>query len=220
MKSAIPLWRNAPWNPLSAWADLGFQLIAMDQRNAGLSTGPVHEKHGWRTFAADQVALVDYLGVGRFVVAGMCIGGAYCAQLAVLAPERVAGMVLMQTIGLDDNRDAFLQMYDGWMQGLVSEREDVRPDDWLGLRHNMYGNDNYLFSCDSVDLRRCVLPTLILKGNDLYHPASASMRVLQDVAGAELIEEWKVGDHVETGLAATRKFLLDVASAERTRPRA
>ncbi|MBM4206168.1 MAG: alpha/beta hydrolase [Gammaproteobacteria bacterium] len=217
MKSAIPLWRNAPWNPLQAWADAGFQLIAMDQRNAGQSTGPIHSAHSWHTFAEDQLALLDHLGVDRFVVAGMCIGGAYSAQLAVRVPERVAGMVLMQTIGLDGNRDAFLQMYDGWMTGLLAERTDVGEEDWAGLRKNMYGNDKYLFSCDSADLKGCTVPALVLKGNDLYHPASASLQVLKDVAGAELVEEWKTGDQVETGLAATRRFLGRVAAAEGVR---
>ncbi len=207
MKSAIPMWKHSPYNPYEAWADLGFRIIAMDQRNAGESTGPVHASHGWHTFAEDQLALLDHLGADKFVVAGMCIGGSYCMQLVLREPARVAGAILFQTIGLDNNRDAFYQMYDGWAASLAPGRVEVRPEDWAGLRENMYGNDKYLFTCDGKDLAECKTPIQVLLGNDLYHPESASRRVAADVVGAELIERWKAGDDIETGLAATRDFL-------------
>lgn len=210
MKSAIPLWARAPWNPLEAWLGQGFQLIAMDQRNAGRSTGPVHAKHGWQTFAEDQIALLDHLGIDRFVVAGMCIGGAYAAQLLVHDPHRAAGAVLLQTIGLDGNRDAFYQMYDGWAAELGPDRSDVGQADWAGLRENLYGGDKYLFACGRAELARVTAPVMVLMGNDLYHPRSASMRVLADVPGAEAVESWKTGEDVEAGLNATREFLARI----------
>ena len=70
MRSAISFWENTPWNPITDLQD-DFQVIAMDQRNAGQSTGPVSASHGWHTYAADQLALLDHLGVDRFHVAGM-----------------------------------------------------------------------------------------------------------------------------------------------------
>jgi pimeloyl-ACP methyl ester carboxylesterase len=210
MKSAVPLWRNAPWNPMEAWSDMGFMLIAMDQRNAGRSSGPIHAAHGWHTFAEDQIALLDYLDVERFLVAGMCIGGAYAMQLLVRCPHRAAGAVLFQTIGLDDNREAFYQMYDAWAAALTPDRADVAAEDWAGLRENMYGSHKYLFACDSADLVEVAVPLMVLMGNDLYHPRSTSVRVLKDVRGAVGVEQWKSGADVAAGLEATRQFLARV----------
>ena len=41
-------------NPLVEYAD-DFQLIAMDQRNAGASTGPLDVVDPWASFIDDQV---------------------------------------------------------------------------------------------------------------------------------------------------------------------
>ena len=214
MKSSIPLWGNAPWNPLDAWSEQGFRLIAMDQRNAGRSSGPVHADHGWSTFADDQLGLMDHLGIDRFMVAGMCIGGAYCVQLAHRAPGRVAGAVVLQTIGLDANRAAFLQMYDGWATTLAPQRPDVLPADWAGMRTNMYGGEQALFSLEDSQIDELRLPMLVFMGNDPYHPESASRRLAAAVPAATLVERWKTGDDVPAGRALALDFLCRVAAGE------
>ena len=56
MRSANELWGRMPWNPRTALVD-HFQLIGMDQRNAGASTAPVSGADGWSTYADDQLAL-------------------------------------------------------------------------------------------------------------------------------------------------------------------
>ena len=103
MRSAIPFWDNAPWNPIEALAG-DYRCIAMDQRNAGQSAGPVTAADGWHSYTADQLALLDHLGVEQCHVIGMCIGGPYGLGLIQAAPERIAAAVLFQPIGLDDNR--------------------------------------------------------------------------------------------------------------------
>ncbi len=51
-------------------------MIAMDQGNTlnGQSTGLVEINDPWGTFASDQIALMDHLGIGRFFALGICIG--------------------------------------------------------------------------------------------------------------------------------------------------
>ena len=112
MHSAFNKWALMPWNPLAALTD-DFQVIAMDQRNAGQSTAPISATDGWDTYTTDQLALMDHLGVDRFAVAGMCIGGPYITGLCMAAPERVAAAVILQPIGLDNNHQAFYDMFDG-----------------------------------------------------------------------------------------------------------
>src|SRR5262249_28941109 len=74
MRSTVSFWDRAPWNPIPQLA-AHYRVIAMDQRNAGQSKAPIRATDGWRVYTEDQLALLDHLGVTRFHVAGMCIGG-------------------------------------------------------------------------------------------------------------------------------------------------
>jgi pimeloyl-ACP methyl ester carboxylesterase len=87
MSSSVPLWEMAAINPLTAYAGQ-YQMIAMDQRNAGQSAGPLEAGDPWGAYAADQLAVMDHLGIDRFLVFGCCIGGPFILKLLALAPER------------------------------------------------------------------------------------------------------------------------------------
>ena len=78
MRSAISFWARSPWNPIEALADR-FRVIAMDQRNAGHSTAPIHSGNGWHSYTADHIALMDHLRIERAHVLGGCIGGPYAS---------------------------------------------------------------------------------------------------------------------------------------------
>jgi pimeloyl-ACP methyl ester carboxylesterase len=205
MRSAMDLWSRSPFDPRETLAD-GFRVIAMDQRNAGASVGPVSASDGWHTFAADQLALLDHLGVDRFHVLGMCIGGSYGLRLMQAAPERVASGVLLQPIGHDDNREAFREMFDGWARELAAQREDVEPDVLEALRSNLFDGD-FVFSVDRDFVRGCPTPMLVLRGNDTYHPARTSEELAELAPHAELVREWKEGPAVDAALARVRDFL-------------
>ena len=68
------------WSLSAAWGIDRFTVVAMDQRNAGKSIADVTADHGWHTFAADHLALMDHLGFRKFFVMGGCIGGSYCFE--------------------------------------------------------------------------------------------------------------------------------------------
>ncbi len=80
MQSSIPVWKNTPYDAIEQLAP-HFQVIAMDQRNAGQSTAPIAATDGWQDYTDDQVALLDHLGIDRFHAAGMCIGGSFIMGL-------------------------------------------------------------------------------------------------------------------------------------------
>ena len=61
------------------------------------------------TIRDDQLALLDHLGIERFHVAGMCIGGSFIMELIEAAPERVASAVMLQPIGFEGNRQAYFR---------------------------------------------------------------------------------------------------------------
>lgn len=205
MRSSIDRWDAAPWNPVDQLRD-DYRVIAMDQRNAGSSTGPVGPDSGWDTYTVDQLALLDHLGVQRCHVVGMCIGGPYIMGLIAAAPDRIASAVMMQPIGLDDNRGAFFELFDGW----AAERRDDHPEatdaDWHAFRHDMFGGE-FMFNADEDDVARCPVPLLVLMGADLHHPTATSRRVAELAPRAELIEAWKDPADQPAARAAVADFL-------------
>ena len=107
MKSSLDFWQNTPWDPRKELFQK-YRVIAMDQRNAGRSVAPVTAEDGWQCYIEDQIGLVDHLGIDKFNVAGMCIGGPYCLGIIDAVPSRVISATIFQTIGLDGNREAFI----------------------------------------------------------------------------------------------------------------
>jgi pimeloyl-ACP methyl ester carboxylesterase len=206
MRSEAGFWSNTPWNPIEQLAPR-YRVIAMDQRNAGRSTGPIEPSHGWDTYTADQLALMDHLGAARFHVAGMCIGGSYIMNLIKTAPDRIASAVMFQPIGLDDNRQAFYDMFDSWAAEVGPDHPEASPADWSAFRQRMYGGDEFLFTAGDEAVAACPTPLLVLLGNDLYHPASCSRRVAKLAPSANLIEQWKEPEHNASARAAVDAFL-------------
>ena len=208
MKSAIGFWQAMPWNPIVELAD-AYRVIAMDQRNAGKSTAPVSGEHGWHTYAADQLALLDHLGVERFHVLGMCIGGPYAMGLIDAAPQRVASAVVFQSIGLlrdESNREVFYSMFDGWAEGLKTQMT-LAEAQWQKFRGNMYDGEKFLFNVGEDFVRNCQTPLCVLEGNDLYHPKESSERLRDMAPNVRYIEHWKE-DEVRAGaMGEVRDFL-------------
>ena len=66
--SAVPFWHRMPLNPIAAFKD-EFRVIAMDQRNAGQSSGPLRTDDAWGMLAADQLAVLDALGIESALMA-------------------------------------------------------------------------------------------------------------------------------------------------------
>jgi pimeloyl-ACP methyl ester carboxylesterase len=206
MKSSIAFWDQTPWDPRRALQGQ-FRVIAMDQRNAGKSKAPVSGEDGWHSYTADQLALMDHLSVERFHAVGMCIGGPYCMGLIAAAPARVRSASLFQTIGLDGNRDIFFHMFDAWAAGLKPDMTEVAQQDWGRFRDNMYGREDVLFNVGQEFLRGCTTPLMVFKGDDEYHPISASELVRDLCASVDYVENWKTGSDMDAAISAHTAFL-------------
>jgi pimeloyl-ACP methyl ester carboxylesterase len=188
--SRIDAWERAPWNPIEVLGSR-HRVVAMDQRNTGTSFAPITAGDGWSSYAADQLALMDHLGIERFSVVGMCIGGAFIMELIAEAPERIASAVAMQPIGLDGNRDEFRRIFDEWRDDIGADHPEASDSDWKSLWDNLYGRDNLLWSVPDDFLPTIETPLLVLQGNDVYHPTVASQRLAATAPNATLIERWK-----------------------------
>ena len=211
MKSEASFWESTPWNPITQLSGQ-FRVIAMDQRNAGRSSGPGTATDSWDTYTRDQLLLLDHLNVDRFHVVGMCIGGPYVMGLIEQAPERVASGVLFQTIGLSRNREAFFDMFDGWATELRPTRPEVAPEAWDQFKMNMYGSDKVLFNVDETFLKTVTTPLLVLEGNDLYHPSESSLVVSDLAQNTTLIRDWMSGAAMESAAQQFAEFLANHSS--------
>src|SRR5215813_10252656 len=207
MRSAVSFWDKTPWNPIPQLAP-HYRVIAMDQRNAGRSSAPIRATDSWPVYTDDQLALLDHLGVERFHVAGMCIGGSYCMGLIQAAPQRVASAVLFQPIGHDNNRQAFFDMFDGWAKEMQASHPEANDRVWESFKTSMYGGD-FLFNVSREFVARCETPLLVLLGNDQYHPEATSRDVVALARNAKLIEKWKEPEHQAAAKAAVVQFLAE-----------
>ncbi len=212
MRSAAPFWDQVAWNPVTELAG-SHRVIVMDQRNAGASTAPVTGTEGWSTYTADQLALLDHLGVDEFAVVGMCIGGPFILGLLQAAPERVARAVVIQSIGLDANREKFHEAFDAWATDIAPAHPEASPTAWAAYRAAMYDGDHPLFSVPTSLLPTVTAPVLVLQGEDVYHPRSASRLIADGVPGAAYVERWK-----DEALPAARQKIIDFLAGGPTRP--
>ena len=204
--SRIETWGNAPWNPIDALRDR-FRVVAMDQRNTGTSFAPVTAGDGWDDYAADQLGLMDHLGIDRFAVVGMCIGGAFILELLQTAPERIAAAVAMQPIGQHDNTDAFRGIFDAWRAELAPEHPETDDAAWESVFTDLFGGEALLWSVADDELTSIETPLLVLRGNDQFHPSIASERLAAEAPNATLIPDWKPEEHQDAARAAVGEFL-------------
>src|SRR5438067_12888734 len=80
MNAVASWWSRGAFNPVEIFKN-EYQVINLDQRNAGSSSGPVEVDDPWGSYARDQIALMNHLGIERFHVLGCCIGCSYALSL-------------------------------------------------------------------------------------------------------------------------------------------
>ena len=98
---------NADLHTWQPWVDRlkgRYRLIRFDQRGHGL-TGAAAGGYDADAFARDVLHLADALKLDRFVLAGNSMGGANAARFAMLHPERLAGLVLIDAGGAPVKRE-------------------------------------------------------------------------------------------------------------------
>ena len=116
-----------------------YRVITWDAPGHGgtLATGPF----SYWDLARDVLALLDHLGIERPVLGGMSQGGFVSLRAAMLAPERVRGLILIDSQAgteLEANRPGYEQLHQVWLdQGPGPVQELVAaiilgPGQWDG----------------------------------------------------------------------------------------
>jgi 3-oxoadipate enol-lactonase len=118
------------WRPQVDHArTLGWRVIVADLRGYGEST-VVPGVTPLSVFARDVAALADHLGVERFVLGGLSMGGQIVLECVRQFPDRVRGLVLADTFAqaeTPDGRKRRNDMADRLLrEGMAGYAEEVR----------------------------------------------------------------------------------------------
>ena len=102
-----------------------YRVITWDQRGFGDTIHDGRPFTYWDS-AADSIALLDHLGIDQAIVGGMSQGGFISLRVALLAPERVRALILMDTQAGTENTEV-IPLY----QGMIDEWVANGPSDEL-----------------------------------------------------------------------------------------
>jgi pimeloyl-ACP methyl ester carboxylesterase len=215
LRSQIPYWHGSPRDPskpspsMDPTKDLAteFRVIAMDQRNAGRSRAPVKPSDNWETYARDQIAVLDHLGIDRCHTLGACIGVSFCLKLAELVPERIASCVLMQPIGRVPENIAYTkrETAENWGPGMCRDNPMLELDDVIALGARLFDRE-FVHSVTREFAAGCQIPMLLMPGNDTAHPSAISDEVLRLAPRIEYLKQWKNAGKAYS-VPVTRDFL-------------
>ncbi|GAA5078058.1 alpha/beta fold hydrolase [Lysobacter panacisoli] len=93
----------ATWeSAIAALVKAGYRVIAPDQVGFCKSTKPAHYQYSFQQLAANTHALLQALGVERASIVGHSMGGMLAARYALIYPQAVERLALVNPIGLED----------------------------------------------------------------------------------------------------------------------
>src|SRR5262249_33863373 len=80
----------------------GYRVIAPDQIGFGKSSKPARYQYSFHQLAPNTRAVLDAAGVTKVSVVGHSMGGMLATRFALMFPDRVEKLVLVNPIGLED----------------------------------------------------------------------------------------------------------------------
>ena len=93
----------ATWKgTISVLNDAGYRVIAPDQIGFGKSTKPAHYQYTFQQLAGNTHALLASLGISHVTVVGHSTGRMLGVRYALMYPDTVDRLVLVDPIGLED----------------------------------------------------------------------------------------------------------------------
>jgi pimeloyl-ACP methyl ester carboxylesterase len=93
----------ATWEgTIAVLSDAGYRVIAPDQIGFGKSTKPAHYQYTFQQLAGNTHALLASLGISRATIIGHSTGGMLGVRYALMYPDSVDRLALVDPIGLED----------------------------------------------------------------------------------------------------------------------
>jgi len=190
------------------------RCIAHDLRNAngGETIGPLEIDRPWDAFADDQLALMDHLGIEKFMVMGFCIGGPLTWNLIRRAPERVSAAILVHPSGVrPEMPDRFYtNNIEDWAVEICAARPDITMAMADAFLTKMYRSDpDFVFTVSRDFVRNCQIPLLIMPDDIPAHPFATAMEsaLLAPNAQVSLYPWRQPADRIPLALRHVRTFL-------------
>ncbi|MCW8194606.1 alpha/beta hydrolase [Proteobacteria bacterium 005FR1] len=121
---------------IKALAEAGFRVIAVDRIGYGKSSKPIIP-YDFNFVAANMKDLLDKLGIDKVAIVGHSMGGMVVSRFAMLYPELVSHVVMVNQIGLTDQRQGrpWRDPYAGDLgvasyQSILAGHRRYFPDEW------------------------------------------------------------------------------------------
>jgi pimeloyl-ACP methyl ester carboxylesterase len=93
----------ATWQTtIAALTEAGYRVVAPDQIGFGKSTKPAHYQYSFQQLAGNTHGLLASLGIERVTVVGHSTGGMLGVRYALMYPDGVDRLALVDPIGLED----------------------------------------------------------------------------------------------------------------------
>lgn len=240
---AFPL-NSTLWRPQIERAPTGWRFVAPDLPGFGASVLPA--ARSMEAMAREVLNVLDEQGIAQAVIGGMSMGGYVTLALYRLAPERFAGMVLVDTRATADNdqqKDARRKMIetvrekgpgavaDEMMPKLLGETSHrERPDVASKVRAMIEGNSRdaiagaveaMLNRPDSRPLlSQITIPTLVVCGEeDVLTPPSDSEALRDGIADSRLVQIPRAGHLASIEAPEEFSFALNAFLGELSGPR-
>jgi len=136
---------------------------------------------------------------------GACIGVSFAYALAAARDGLVSALVLQNPIGLSAvNRQALDLEFDKWAADMRG-REGADVATLARFHARMFGGD-FIFSVSRDFVARCEIPSLLMPGDDLVHPAEISADIARAPA-IEVLVPWKGPERRVDAMRRVEKFL-------------
>ncbi len=194
--SIASLKSGRPFNPIEEFKG-EYRTIVADLRNAntGQSSGPLAIDRPWDAFTDDHLGLMDHLGIDKFMVLGLCIGGPFIWNLLERAPDRVVAAVLAQPGGFspDEPKLFYERNMASWGPEFVKRRPEITMAEVDQFLTEMYvKNGDFVFTVSRDFVRNCQTPVLILPDDIPVHPYATAMESAMLAPNAEVsLFPWK-----------------------------
>lgn len=206
-----------------------YRVITWDERGFGGTRAPGDFSY-WDS-ARDVLALLDHLGIDRAVVGGMSQGGFLSLRVALTAPERVRGLILIDTQAGTEDADkveGYGQLHQAWIAHGSAAVQDVIAglilgagswnswfDKWARIEPEQFTRAfGCLMNRDDVTERlgEITAPALVLHGDqDAAIPVSKAEVLRDRLAGPTRLVVIPGGTHAAnlTHPAESNRAILD-----------
>lgn len=194
------------WDGVIALLAETYRVVSYDKRGHGLSDIPAGE-YSLDDHLDDLFGLVDHLGIERFALGGVSIGGLITQGAALRAPERLTALVICNSAAKSGDEAFWAARMNAVLDNGVGSIADGIMERWFSPKfraertEELAGWCNMFLRCDAegyaatcatlrdADLRDKIgaitLPALLVAGEqDLAMPVAQVQATAKAIAGA------------------------------------